>query len=70
MANDKIAVLDDNTKDAIVIGQAATEEEATDVFMAYMKERMDADDFAGLERPRFARRLSTSAASPAFEPLF
>lgn len=66
----KIAVLDDCTRTANVIGHAASENEASDVFMAYMKERMDADDFATLARPTFAYRSETSVVSPAYEPLF
>lgn len=66
----KIAVLDDNTRDANVIGYAANETEAADVFMAYMKDRMDADDFATLARPDFHYRSETSVVSPAYEPLF
>lgn len=68
--NQKVAVLDDNTRDANVIGEAETEEQAADVFMAYMRDRMDAQDFADLKRPAFAYRVSTSVISPAFEPLF
>lgn len=66
----RIAVLDDNTRDASVIGHADTAEQAADVFMAYMKDRMEADDFAELERPTFEYRMETSVASPAFEPMF
>jgi len=66
----KIAVLDDCTRTANIIGHAATENEAADVFMAYMKDRMDAEDFAGLARPEFVYRSETSVVSPAFEPLF
>lgn len=64
----KIAVLDDNTRDANVIGYAASEAEAAEIFMAYMKERMDADDFAELARPTFYHRSETSVVSPAYEP--
>lgn len=67
---DKIAVLDDCTRTADVIGYAATAEEAADVFMAYVQERSDPEDFATIERPTFAYRFTTSVASPAFEPLF
>lgn len=67
---EKIAVLDDNTRDADVIGFAGSEIEAADVFMAYMKERMDPEDFADLARPNFAYRMETSVTSPAYEPLF
>lgn len=66
----KISVLDDCTRDAHVIGEAANVEEAADVFMAYMRERMEPDDFAGLERPNFEWRRETAVASPAFEPLW
>lgn len=66
----KIAVLDDCTRTADVIGYAETEAEAADVFMAYMQERMDAEDFAALQRPAFYYRSETSVASPAFEPMF
>lgn len=66
----KIAVLDDCTRDANVIGYAASTDEAAAVFMAYMQDRMDADDFAALTRPAFAYRSETSVTSPAFEPLF
>lgn len=66
----KIAVLDDNTIDANIIGYAANENEAADVFMAYMKDRMEADDFSNLSTPDFAFRSETSVVSPAFEPLF
>lgn len=73
-----IAVLDDNTRDAAVIGHAANPAGAADVFMAYMRERMEADDFASLERPTFAFRnpldldkgLRDECADGAFEPLF
>jgi len=70
MMTDKIAVLDDCTRTANVIGYASTEEEAAEIFMRYMKERMDDDDFANLQRPQFAYRSETSVASPAFEPIF
>lgn len=66
----KIAVLDDCTKTADVIGYAASESEAADVFMAVMKDRMGAEDFAALERPTFAWRRETSVVSPAFEPIW
>ena len=69
MATNRIAVLDDNTRDAFVIGHASTVEEAADVFMAYMADHMDAADFAELQRPQFVRRMTTSVVSPAFEPL-
>lgn len=73
-----IAVLDDNTRDANVIGKAETADQAADVFMAYMGERMTADDFADLERPSFARRsadtldkgLRDECADGAFEPMW
>lgn len=64
-----IAVLDDNTKDADVIGYANNEAEAANVFMAYVKARMDPEDFEEMERPAFVFRSETSVASPAFEPL-
>jgi hypothetical protein len=67
--SEKIAVLDDCTRTADVIGYAETAEEAADIFMACMKERMDAVDFASLQRPVYAYRMSTSVVSPAFEPL-
>lgn len=67
---DRIAVLDDCTKTANVIGYVSSEEDAADTFMAYMQERMDADDFATLRRPTFVYRAETSVASPAFEPMF
>jgi hypothetical protein len=70
MTTTKIAVLDDNTADASVIGYAETAEEAAQVYMAYNQERMSAEDFADLEQPEFEYRVSTSVASPAFEPLF
>jgi hypothetical protein len=70
MTMTKISVLDDNTRDATIIGFAANETEASEIFMAYMKDRMDADDFANMEVPAFAHRHETSVASPAFEPLF
>jgi len=66
----KIPVLDDCTKDAYVIGYASSEAEAADVYMSYMRDRMDSDDFATLERPAFAYRSETSATSPAYEPVF
>lgn len=66
----KIPVLDDCTKDAHVIGYASSEAEAADVYMSYMRDRMDPDDFATLERPAFAYRSETSVASPAYEPVF
>lgn len=69
-ATAKIAVLDDDTRDANVIGYATSEGEAADVFMAYMKDRMDADDFAALKRPDFYYRSETSVVSPAYEPMF
>lgn len=64
----KIAVLDDATRNAFVIGYAETAEEAADVFKAYMADRMEAEDFAELEIPHFYYRSETSVASPAFEP--
>jgi len=64
----KIAVLDDNTRAAFVIGYATTAEEAAEVFKAYMSERMDAEAFAELEIPAFYYRIGTSVISPAFEP--
>jgi len=67
---DLVAVLDDCTRDADVIGYATTADEAAEVFMAYMRDRMNAEDFAALSRPAFAYRMTTSAASPAFEPLW
>jgi len=66
----KIAVLDDCTKTADVIGYAESAEEAADVFMAYMRERMEVEDFSTLARPMFIYRSETSVASPAFEPVF
>lgn len=69
MMNTKIAVLDDNTRDANVIGYATDEQEAAMIFAAYMQERMEADDFAALTIPAFAYRMDTSVVSPAFEPL-
>jgi len=66
----RIAVLDDCTRTANVIGYALTEEEAAEVFMAYMKDRMGEDDFACLQRPAFAYRSETNVTSPAFEPIF
>lgn len=65
----KIAVLDDNTRDAFVIGYAETKQEAAEVFKSYMAERMEPEDFAELQIPDFAYRMETSVASPAFEPL-
>lgn len=64
----KIAVLDDNIRDANVIGYAGSADEAADVYMAYMQERMDAEDFAELKRPVFYHRSETSVISPAFDP--
>jgi hypothetical protein len=69
VASEKIAVLDDCTRTSSVIGYASTPEEAADVFMAYMRDRMEADDFATLGRPTFVWRRETSAASPAWEPI-
>jgi len=69
MTQNQIAVLDDSTKTAYVIGFASTAEQAADIFMAYFKDRMNAEDFAELKCPQFAYRMSTSVASPAFEPL-
>lgn len=66
----KVAVLDDNTRDADVIGFAADENEAADVFMAYMASRMEGDDFAELDRPVFAYRIDNAVVAPCFEPLF
>lgn len=65
----KIAVLDDNTADANVIGYAADETEAAEIFLDYHRERMSIADFAELQLPAFAYRSQTSVASPAFEPL-
>jgi hypothetical protein len=69
-ATKQIAVLDDCTNTADVIGYASTEDQAADVFMAYMKERMSTEDFAELARPAFYYRDQTSVASPAFEPMW
>lgn len=69
-ASGQIAVLDDCTRDANIIGYAKNEAEAADVFMAYMQERMAPDDFATLHRPTYTHRHETSVVSPAFEPLF
>ena len=66
----QIAVLDDNTRDANVIGYAANETDAADVFMAYMRDRMDDESFAELKRPQFHYRSETSVVSPAYEPMF
>lgn len=66
----QIAVLDDNTADANVIGYASDADSAAEVFMAYMADRMDAADYADLARPDFTCRTDTSVVSPAFEPLF
>ena len=73
----KIAVLDDNTRDATVIGFAANAKEAALIYSAYMADRMDADDFAELTIPDFAFRNPTDLAPElhaecsegAFEPL-
>lgn len=65
----QVAVLDDNTRDANVIGYASNQAEAADVYRAYCAERMDADDLADLTIPTFAYRTTTSVASPAYEPL-
>lgn len=66
----KIAVLDDCTRDADIIGYAENEAEAEAIYMAYMKERMDEEDFSTLAKPDFAYRSQTSVVSPAYEPIF
>ena len=70
MTNELIAVLDDNTKTADVIGYATTSAQAAEVYRAYMAERAVLDDGEEIKVPTFAYRDSTSVASPAFEPLW
>lgn len=67
--SDKIAVLDDNTRDANVIGYAETAEEAAVVWRAYMSERAYLAEGETLEVPAFARRIDGAAVVPSFEPL-
>lgn len=64
-----IAVLDDNTRDANVIGYASNEVEAAEVYRSYHAERMTADEIEDLIIPTFAYRSDTSVVSPAYEPL-
>jgi len=74
----QIPVLDDNTRDAMVIGHAETAEEAATVWSNYSRERMDAQDFADLTIPLFAYRnpigldagIAADCPEGAFEPLF
>lgn len=65
----KIAVLDDNTRDANVIGYASTEIEAAEVYRSYHAERMTADEMEDMVIPTFAYRGDNSAVVPSFEPL-
>lgn len=72
----KLPVLDDATRDAHVIGYAATVEEAAEVFKGYMAERMEPEDFAEMVTPAFYLRgveslspeLRDECRSGAFEP--
>jgi hypothetical protein len=68
-----IAVLEDNTRTAEIIGYAATAEQAADVYMTYLSGGMDPEDFATIKAPVFVRRWPGDTAAGdqyAWEPMF
>lgn len=76
----QLPVLDDNTRDAIVIGYAADADEAARVYAGYMAEREITGDDEQPARPAFARRSADGSdfreidaseiANGFFEPIF
>lgn len=71
MSRKTYPVLDDNTRDAFVIGHAADNDEAAAVWREYYRSRMDYEDWSALKVPSFALRHTETVVSPepAFEPI-